>query len=68
LYWSIERSIEQPASWADFAILVFCQPFRTHVSDIDLRVLLHDPVRHHVEEKCRRRLAIFAASALARTF
>src|SRR6516165_4477318 len=27
-----------------------CQPFRTHVCDVDLPVVLHDPVRHHVEE------------------
>jgi hypothetical protein len=66
LYDSMLRSIDQPASCTDFAIQLLAkwkqaemtspvrrclrQLLRAHVCDVDLHVMPHETVRHHVEE------------------
>jgi hypothetical protein len=65
-YDSVLRSIDQPASRSS-SFPCLRELFRTHVSDVDLRVMSHGDRAHHLEEMSTL-LAIFAASALARTF
>jgi hypothetical protein len=49
LYDSVLRSIDRPASCADFAMCLR-QLLAAHICDVDLFVMPHGTVRHHVEE------------------
>jgi hypothetical protein len=50
LYDRVLRSIDQPASCTDFAIPCLRQLLRAHICDVDLPVMPHETVRHHLQE------------------